>query len=165
MKNFIKYTLLFSGFIFFSSFALKSDLANTKYKVLVQMKNYKGEGAYVVVSVLNNDNQYVKTLQVIGDDPEWYQDLPEWWNFQKDRELSEIDAISGATISGGERSTFSLQIDDKWMNKGYKLRFETAVEEVEYYKDDLEIELNNQSLKGKLEGKGFIRYVRLLPVK
>lgn len=164
MKNIFKYTLLFALFIGFSSFTLKSDAAKKQYKVLVQMKNYTGEGAYVVVSVLNKKNQYIKTLQVMGDDSDWYPDLESWWDFQVNKKLSDIDAISGATISGGERSTFTINIDESWMNKGYKLRFETAVEEVDYHVADVEIPLTTSALKTKPQGKGFIRYVRLLPL-
>ena len=129
------------------------------------MKNYTGEGAYLVVSVVDKSGKYLKTLQVLGDDKEWYPDIAAWWSFQKNKKLTEVDAISGATVSGGERSTFSIQLDESWMNKGYKLRFETAVEEVEYYKDDVEISIDAQGLKTKPEGKGFIRYVRILPMK
>lgn len=165
MKRLIKYTLLIAFFLGISSFTLKGDLAKQSYKVLVQMKNYSGEGAYLVVSVLDDDNNYIKTLQVLGDDKEYYLDLPKWWKFQRNQKPSTIDAISGETVAGGERTTFTIQVDEKWLNKNYKLRFETAVEEVEYYATDVEIPLNTKSLNSKSEGKGFIRYVRLLPLK
>lgn len=165
MKNLFKYALFIFLFVGISSFSLKGDLASKPYKVLIQMKNYVGEGAYIVVSVLDQNNKYVKTLQVLGDDSEWYSDIAEWWKFQANKKLSDIDAISGATVSGGERSTFTIHIDDKYMNKGYKLRFETAVEEVEYHAADIEIPLTATGLRSKPEGKGFIRYVRMMPLK
>ncbi|MDO5511015.1 MAG: DUF2271 domain-containing protein [Weeksellaceae bacterium] len=165
MKNILKYTLYLVLFIGISSFTLKSDAANKQYKVLVQMKNYSGEGAYIVVSVINDKNQYVKTLQLIGDDKQWFNTLKSWWAFHAKRKLSDIDAISGATVSGGERSTFTLNISEAWMNKGYKLRFETAVEEVNYYTSDVEIPLTTAGLSTRPEGKGFIRYVRLMPTR
>lgn len=165
MKNILKYTFLFVLFLGVSSFTLKSDVAKKQYKVLIQMKNYSGEGAYVVVSVLNKEGQYIKTLQVMGDDPDWYQDIEEWWDFQGKKRFESIDAISGETLSGGERSTFTINIDETWMNKGYKLRFETAVEEEDYFPSDLELPLSTKEIKLKKEGTGFIRYVRLLPLK
>jgi len=48
------------------------------------------------------------------------------------------------------------------MDQGYTLRFETAVEDQEYHKADLEIVLNQDNLKMKHEGSGFIRYVRMI---
>lgn len=164
MKKIIKFTFLFALFIGFSSFTLKSDIAKKRYKVLVQMKNYTGEGAYLVVSVLNSEGKYVRTLQVMGDDSEWFPDLESWWEFQEGKDLDTIDAVSGETLAGGERSTFTINIDESWMNKGYKLRFETAVEEVDYHVADVEIPLTTSALKTKPQGKGFIRYVRLLPL-
>ncbi|RZK67235.1 MAG: DUF2271 domain-containing protein, partial [Pedobacter sp.] len=48
-------------------------------------------------------------------------------------------------------------------NKGYKLRFETAVEDNKYYVKDAEIPLTTEGLAAKTEGTGYIRYVRLSP--
>lgn len=165
MQKFLRYFFFLFLLISISSFTLKSDSVRKQYKVLVQMKNYSGEGAYIVVSVVNERNQYLKTLQMIGDDKQWYNTLKDWWNANSKKKLSEIDAISGATVSGGERSTFTLNISENYMNKGYKLRFETAVEEVNYYSNDVEIPLTTAGLSSRPEGKGFIRYVRLMPTK
>jgi hypothetical protein len=56
-----------------------------------------------------------------------------------------------------------LQIPGNKIDKGYALRFETSVEDQKYYKDDLQFQLTTENLKIKKEGKGFIRYVRMLP--
>lgn len=126
------------------------------------MKNYDGEGAYIVISLLNPDGEYEKTLYVQGDDEEWYHDIDQWWRFQgKVRE--DIDAITGATISGGNRAISIIEIPNDKINTGYKIRFETAVEDQEYYADDVEFELTSENVKSKIAGKGFIRYIRMIP--
>ena len=56
-----------------------------------------------------------------------------------------------------------IRIPDDKVNKGYKIRFETAVEDQEYHKDDVEFELTSKNIKSKVEGKGFIRYIRMIP--
>lgn len=132
------------------------------YKCMIQMKNYTGEGAYIAISLLNSNGEYEKTLYVQGDDEEWYSDITEWWKFQG-KVRTDIDAITGATISGGNRAITVLKIDNDKIDKGYKIRFESAVEDQEYYKDDVEFELTTDNLKGKFEGNGFIRYIRLMP--
>ncbi|WP_417559028.1 DUF2271 domain-containing protein [Mesoflavibacter zeaxanthinifaciens] len=137
---------------------------STKYKCMIQMKNYSGEGAYIVVSLLNPKGEYVKTLYVQGDDEEWYHDITEWWNFQG-KVHAQIDAITGATISGGNRAISHINIENDKIDKGYKIRFETAVEDKEYFKDDVEFELTSETVKSKIEGKGFIRYIRMIPQK
>lgn len=134
----------------------------TKYKCMIQMKNYTGEGAYVAISLLNPEGVYEQTLYVQGDDEEWYYDITEWWKFQG-KVRSNIDAITGATISGGNRAISVIEIPNDKFNKGYKIRFETAVEDQEYYKDDVKFELTSENVKSKIEGKGFIRYVRMIP--
>ncbi len=131
------------------------------YKCMIQMTNYSGEGAYVVISLMNSEGEYVKTLYVQGEDSEWYHDIPEWWKFYG-KKRKNIDAITGETIAGGERSLCVLELDSEYMGQGYSLRFETAVEDQEYYKADLEIVLNEDNLKMKHEGSGFIRYVRMI---
>lgn len=152
------------GALLLASFVIVGFTAvDTKpVKCLIQMTNYSGEGAYIVVSLMNPSGDYEETLYVQGKDSEWYSEIPEWWSFYG-KYRPDIDAISGATISGGERTVSVLQIPTDKIDKGYSLRFETSVEDQEYYKDDLQFPLTSENLKTKKEGKGFIRYVRMLP--
>ncbi|TYP99248.1 uncharacterized protein DUF2271 [Tenacibaculum adriaticum] len=153
---------IISIFIIIFTITAFTIVENSKYKCMIQMKNYTGEGAYVVISLLNPEGEYEKTLYVQGDDEEWYHDITNWWNFHG-KVRSDIDAITGATISGGNRVISIIEIPNDKINKGYKIRFESAVEDQEYYKDDVEFELTSESVKSKTEGKGFIRYVRMIP--
>lgn len=131
-------------------------------KCLIQMINYTGEGAYVVVSLIDPQGDYEETLYVQGKDKEWYSDITEWWKFYGKRR-PDIDAITGATISGGERAVSILKIPKDKIDAGYSLRFETAVEDQEYYVDDVQFEITSEGLKSKVEGNGFIRYIRMIP--
>ena len=133
----------------------------TEVKCMIQMSNYVGEGAYVVVSLLNAEDEYEETLYVQGKDAEWYSDITEWWKFYGKRRPA-IDAISGETISGGERSISILKIPKDKINTGYSIRFETAVEDQEYYVDDVQFKLTSDNITTKVEGKGFIRYIRMM---
>ncbi|GLR16042.1 hypothetical protein GCM10007940_06570 [Portibacter lacus] len=136
-----------------------------KYKCMIQLTNYTGEGAYIVVSVLDKDKNYLKTLHVLGDDKEWYPDIPAWWQFHSSDRQTPIDGITGATIAGGERSIFPLEIDNSLVDSGNFLRFETSVEHQDYHEEDLQLPLTTETLSGKFEGKGYIRYVRLIANK
>lgn len=132
---------------------------STKYKCMLQMTNYMGEGAYIVVSVINKDNGYNKTLYVLGADRKWYKSLKEWDEAQK-KKAENISAVTGASVSGGDRAVVTLDIDNAKINAGYKLRFESAVEDKPYYVKDLEIPLTTEALAAKNDGTGYIRYVR-----
>jgi hypothetical protein len=155
-----KLIFLFVGMFALMSFANVSNL--DPYKCLIQMKNYTGEGAYIVISLLDENDEYLKTIHVRGEDDEWYHDIAEWWNFQG-KSRASLDGITGATISGGSRAVTSLEIDSEWIDKNYSLRFETAVEDKAYHADDIKVKLTQDLLKGKtLKGEGFIRFVKIL---
>ena len=125
------------------------------------MKNYSGEGAYIVISVINPEGNYDETIYVQGDDPEWYYEITSWWKFYG-KKRSNIDAISGETLAGGERSMKVISIDKTKFNAGYKLRFESAVESDDYFEKDIEFELVESNFETKHNGKGFIRYIRFV---
>ncbi len=136
--------------------------ATSKFKCMIQMTNYTGEGAYIVISLINSKNAYEKTLYVLGPDKKWYNSLKEWHKFQS-RKPVNISAITGASVTGGDRSVNVFEIENSKMNAGYKLRFESAVEDKNYNVKDLEIPLTTEGLAAKSEGTGFIRYVRFSP--
>jgi hypothetical protein len=139
-------------------FAGMAQGATTKYKCMIQMTNYMGEGAYMVVSLVKGDT-YEKTLYVLGADKKWYNSLKEWHKAYK-KKPTNISAITGASVAGGDRSVVTLELDNAKINAGYKIRFESAVEDKKYYVKDLEIPLTTEALAAKTEGQGYIRYVR-----
>ena len=139
-------------------------LEELQYKCMIQIKNYKGEGAYVIVSLINPKGDYERTLYVLGDDSEWYYEMSSWWKFYG-KKRTKIDGISGATVAGGERSMCILTLDKEKINRGYRLRFESAVENQTYHEKDIEIKLNKSNLAKKFEGNGYVRYVRFIEVQ
>ncbi|MFD2543059.1 DUF2271 domain-containing protein [Lacinutrix gracilariae] len=155
-------TLLVLGVLVIATLSFTTKAESTSYKCMIQMINYTGENAYVVISLINPEGEYEKTLYVQGDDDEWYHDISEWWQFYG-KKRTDIDAITGATIAGGARSINVIDIEDSKIDAGYSIRFETAVEDQEYYTKDVEFKLTSESVKSKKEGTGFIRYVRLMP--
>lgn len=145
----------------FLSTGLKNTEQTKNVKCLIQLTNYGGEGAYVVVSLLDADDNYIETLYVGGFEEEWYPDLPEWYDFYND-DWESIDGITGASIQSGGRKITSLAIDEDRVNAGYKLRFETSVEDEKYYSKDVEVELTNEIINQTIEGTGYIRTVRMM---
>src|SRR6186713_2551804 len=74
-----------------------------KYKCMVQMTNYMGEGAYIVVSLVDSKGNYEKTLYVMGSDKKWYPDVKEWHKAYS-KKPTNISAVTGASVSGGDRA-------------------------------------------------------------
>ncbi|TDE14465.1 DUF2271 domain-containing protein [Dyadobacter psychrotolerans] len=163
MSDLIKKTLLFLAVFFCvstASFAQKG--ATSKYKCMIQMTNYTGEGAYIVISLIDAKGAYEKTLYVMGPDKKWYNSLKEWNKFRT-KKPANISAITGASVTGGDRSVNVVEIENAKINAGYKLRFESAVEDQKYHAKDVEIPLTTEGLSAKSDGTGFIRYVRFSP--
>lgn len=161
MNNLKKIKFLFV-FLTMASLAFAFGVNKHTYKCMIQLSNYTGEGAYIVVALINPNGEYEETIYVHGNDDEWYHDISEWWKFYG-KKRPNIDAITGETIGSGERSVSLLEIDPAKIDAGYSLRFETAVEDKEYYENDVEFELTSENVSGKHEGKGYIRYVRMIP--
>jgi hypothetical protein len=74
---------------------------------MMQMANYMGEGVYIVISLV--------------DSKEWQKAFS--------KKPANISRITGASVSGGDRSITILEIDHSNINKGFSLRFESALEE------------------------------------
>ena len=148
--------ILAGGLILFS---VNSFAQTSKYKCMLQMSSYMGDGAYIVVSLIDSKGTYEKTLYVMGEDKKWYNSLKEWYKFYSKK--PNVNAKTGASISGGDRSITTFEIEDSKINKGYRLRFESAVEDQKYHINDVEIPLTTEALAEKTEGKGYIKYVRL----
>ncbi len=156
LKNTLTFLILLVSFC--------ASAQSNKYKCMLQMANYQGEGAYVIVSLIDNKGQYEKTLYVMGPDKKWYNTLKEWHKAQA-KKPEKLDAVTGASVSGGQRSVTTFVIDESKMDKGYKLRFETAVENQKYHISDIEIPLTTSGITQKTDGKGYIRYVKLNKVQ
>jgi hypothetical protein len=123
------------------------------------MTNYMGDGAYIVISLIDPKGNYNKTLYVLGSDKKWYKTLKQWHAYYL-KKPSNISAITGASVTGGDRSVNLIEIENSKINTGYKLRFESAVEDKNYNVKDLEIPLTTETLAGKSDGTGYIRFVR-----
>lgn len=138
----------------------------TKYKTMIQMQNYTGKEAYIVISLINPKGQYEKTLGVLGKDNEWYNTLKEWDKFNK-KKKEKLNGITGASVAGGARATRVIEFDTAKLNKGYKLRFETAVETQKYVVKDVEVPLTTATLDNKagVKGSEYIKMVRFIKVQ
>ncbi len=158
----MKKALFFTLFI--TLLSLVSFAQSAKYKCMIQMNSYKGEAAYVVISLINPQGAYEKTLAVLGPDKQWYNTLKEWYKFET-KAKAQLSTVTGASVNGGDRAVRTIDIDNSKLNKGYKLRFESAVEEQKYHVKDVEIAVTPQGLIERAEGTGYIRFVKLSKVQ
>src|SRR5690606_283887 len=92
MRNSFKILLLSLVTVLFS---IPAFAQSVKYKCLIQMNSYEGEAAYVIISLINPQGAYDKTLYVLGPDKQWYNTLKEWYKFQT-KTKGKLSAITGA---------------------------------------------------------------------
>lgn len=162
MKHFLKTTLVLMALYLLPRAGMAQQAGSTQYKCMIQMTNYVGEGAYIVVSLIDSKGAYEKTLRIMGSNKKWYPNLKSWHKAQAKKPV--VDGITGASVTGGDRSVVILDIENAKINAGYKLRFESAVEDKAYHEKDLEVPLTTEGLAGKTDGStGYIRYVRFAP--
>lgn len=128
------------------------------------MDGYQGDAAYIVVSLIDAKGAYEKTLYVLGADKKWYNSLKQWYKYYNQKKPN-ISAVTGASVTGGDRSVKVIEIEDAKVNTGYKIRFESAVEDQKYHEKDVEIPLTTQSLSEKTDGSGYIKFVRFSKVQ
>ena len=159
---------LFISLLFFSSLG-KYYSEDVLLKCKIEMIEYRGEGAYVAVSLMDENDKYLKTLHVLGEDKTWFFDMRLFWANLKnngligdDKYYAHVDGITGPTIGGGKNLVFPLLLNKSEIGKGYKILFETAVEDKGYFRGDLAFELTEESLNDSFEGTGFIKSVRTL---
>ena len=79
MKYFKIQTLGILMTLFCAGFA---NAQASKYKCMLQLTSYGGEGAYVVVSLINPKGGYEKTLYMMGPDAKWHDTLKNGINFR-----------------------------------------------------------------------------------
>ena len=160
-KAFPTFTILLSIFFIGTTLSFTKPATKLNFKCLVQLTNYTGEGAYVVVSLVDSKGKYIKTLQVYGKEKRWWDDLTSWYKYLTTSK-ENVDAVSGASITAGDRKVFNLSLEDTYFNTNYKLRFETAVENQDYKEKDAEIELTDSNIGKNVNGIKYVRYVKLI---
>lgn len=163
MKQLIKFGKV-STFILFIiiGVAFTSSEGDVKYKCLIQMVSYKGEKAMVVVSLIKPDGSYEKSLSVLGKDKKWYDEMLKWWAFHS-KANEKIDGITGASMAGGQRRVVLIKVPSYAINKKYKIRVESGVEDQKYVPNDVEFELSTENINKNISGKTYISSVRLIP--
>lgn len=92
------------------------------------LKNYGGNGAYVVLYVTDAAGAYKGTLWMAGGKAKYYRHLSDWQRASGGR-AAEIDGITGASIGSGRTLKISLDLADAMIDAGYQVHVDTAVED------------------------------------
>lgn len=142
-----------------AAFAFGSAASAEKAIVAVALNDYVGPEAYFAVYLVNPQGRYEQTLWHSGPEKMWWPDEKRWFGYFS-RKPADIDAITGASTPAGTRRVLRVEIDPEWVDAGYTMRVETAVEAGGNHQVDAEVELTRDNQRVKTPGMGYVRYLR-----
>jgi hypothetical protein len=119
------------------------------------LKDYRGNGAYLAIYLTNADGKYAQTLWISGGKSKYYKHLSEWARGSS-MQLSEYDGKTGASVSSGESLTVTVEISDAWIDTGYLIRVDSAVEDQRDNRIDAEVPLTSQGSGKSVSGRGYV---------
>jgi hypothetical protein len=154
----MKQTLSLLAFVATLSFAPVA--VGREAAAMVQMTNYDGKEAYLAVYLVNPSGRYQQTLWVSGRERIYYSYLSRWWRYLA-RAPQELDAITGASAGAGDRVSLKFDLKDEWINSGYAIRVESAVEGGGVNSQDALYELKSENSGGRVTGVGYVRNLRI----
>jgi len=121
-----------------------------------ELKNYGGDGAYVALYLTNEAGQYKKTLWIAGKKSKYYKHLSGWARGSGLRS-SEYDSITGASVATGKTMTVTLDLADSYIDSGFQVRIDTAVEDMRDNRYDVVVPLTTAGVGQITSGRGYVQ--------
>jgi hypothetical protein len=120
------------------------------------LKNYGGNGAYVVLYVTDPAGKYRGTLWMAGGKAKYYRHLSDWQRASGGAP-AEIDGVTGASIGSGKTLKMSFDLADAMIDAGYKLHVDTAVEDGRDNPSEAVLTLDASTSGKPVQGKGYVK--------
>ena len=124
--------------------------------VNTELKNYRGDGAYLALYLTNSDGRYQKTLWVAGQKSKYYKHLSGWAQGSGLRS-SEYDGLSGASILTGKTLNVTVDLDDSYIDSGFQIRVDSAVEDMRDSRNDVVVPLTTEGAGKPVSGRGYVK--------
>ena len=121
-----------------------------------ELKNYRGNEAYLAFYLTDADGQYQSTLWVAGKKAKYYKHLRDWAR-GSGLDPSEYDGISGASATGGSTLSVTVQVDDALLDAGYQIRVDSAVEDQRDNRAEVTVPLTTAGAGKPVAGRGYIQ--------
>ncbi len=140
--------LLLSTALIVPGAAMAKDIA-----VTVDMKSYRGPGAYLAVYLVDGSGRYQQTLWVAGRKAKYYRHLKGWARGISSAGGS-IDGLTGASVGSGRSLTVRANVADALIDAGYHVVVDASVEDWGEKPRDAAVPLTNGA---SASGSGFVR--------
>ena len=108
---------------------------------------------YMAVWITDAQNRSVRTVLMVGRDPDWQRDNFIWWGTHRERAERLVELRSQATTLSGRYTMSWMGVDDDWkrMPLGkYTLHLETSQERGKHSYRSMTIELGRERIKTEL---------------
>lgn len=121
-----------------------------------ELKDYGGNGAYLAIYLTDAKGAYQDTLWVAGQKSKYYKHLSGWARASGLRS-SEYDGLTGASVTGGKTLTLSIDLADAYIDAGYQLRIDSAVEDMRDNRNDIVVPLTTDGAGKPVTGRGYVK--------
>jgi len=133
-----------------------SQLAAAEITLTAELQSYSGNGAYLAIYLTNAQGQYEKTLWVAGPKSKYYKHLSGWAR-ASGLQSSEYDGMTGASISSGKTLSISIDLADTYIDAGYQIRVDSAVEDMRDNRNDVVVSLSTEGAGKSTAGRGYVK--------
>jgi hypothetical protein len=120
-----------------------------------QLTNYRGDGAYLAIYLTDEAGKYQKTFWVAGKKSKHFKHLSAWARGSA-MKRSEYDGMTGASISRGEALKITVDIDPSFIDSGYQVRVDSAVEDMSDNPADIIAPLTSKGAGKQVNGEGYV---------
>ncbi len=124
--------------------------------ITTQLNNYRGQGAYLAIYLLDASGGYVRTLWIAGETTKYYKHFTDWARGSKQKR-SEYDGMTGASVESSDKLTITADIDDALIDAGYVIRVDSVVEEQRENRADATIPLTTEGVGKAVGGRVYVR--------
>ena len=119
------------------------------------LKNYGGDGAYLAVYLTDPSGAYVRTLWVAGKKSKYYKHLTDWHR-ATGGSPSQINGLTGASISEGRSLKVTADLADALFDAGYKLNIDAAAEDMRDSPRDISVPLTKAGAGKPVAGRSYV---------
>ncbi len=124
--------------------------------ITAQLNNYRGDGAYLAIYLIDASGAYVRTLWIAGETTKYYKHFADWARGSKQRR-AEYDGMTGASVHSGDSLTIMADINDALIDSGHVIRVDSVVEEQRENRADASIPLTTEGAGKAVAGRVYVR--------
>lgn len=138
--------------------ALCTQITAREIVLTTELQNYGGNGAYLAIYLANSKGQYQETLWVAGQKSKYYKHLTGWARGSGLR-TTEYDGLTGASVTSGKTLTVTLDLADTYIDSGYQLHVDSAVEDMRDNRNDVVVPITTEGAGKAVTGRGYINTI------